>query len=68
MIIISGTKKCVHIFKLRHDIDMCIFVCITKHKQISYDLDETPHVLSWGAKPLQWCCCFEIAISPWLLC
>ena len=47
-------KKCVNYFKLRHDICICIFVCMTKYNQISCNLNEIPLVLVKGAKLLQW--------------
>jgi hypothetical protein len=45
MIIMLGRKKCVNFFKLRHNIYMCILICMTKHSQILYDLDGAPQVL-----------------------
>ena len=44
-----GIKKCVNYFKLRHDICICIFVCMTKYNQISCNLNEIPLVLVKGA-------------------
>ena len=35
MMVWLGIKKCVNYFKLRHDICICIFVCMTKYNQIS---------------------------------
>ena len=49
-----GIKKCVNYFKLRHDICICIFVCMTKYNQISCNLNEIPLVLVKGAQLLQW--------------
>ena len=43
---------------------MCIFVCMAKHGQISYDLSDISYFLLEGAKLLQWCCHFEMAVSP----
>ena len=37
MIIILGTKKYVNIFKVRCYVYMCIFVCMAKHGQISFE-------------------------------
>ena len=64
MIIMLGTKKYVNIFKVRCYVYMFIFVCMAKHGQISYDLSEIIYFLLEGAKPLQWCCHFEMAVSP----
>ena len=64
MIIIVGTKKYVNIFKVRCYVYMCIFVCMAKHGQISFDLSEITYFLLEGAKPLQWCWHFEMAVSP----
>ena len=62
MSIVTGTKRCVNIFKLRYYGYMCIFVCMTKHSQISYGLNEILYFLLEGAKPLQWCCSFGTSI------
>jgi hypothetical protein len=40
MIIILETKKSVIIFNLRYDFHMYIFVCMTKHCQLSFNLTE----------------------------
>ena len=64
MIIILGTKKYVNFFKVRCCVYMCIFVCMAKYGQISYDLSEIPYFLLEGAKLLQWYCHFEMAVSP----
>jgi hypothetical protein len=40
MVIILETKKGVNIFKLRCNVHMCTFVCMTKHCQLSLNLTE----------------------------
>ena len=49
-----GIKKCVNYFKLRDDISICIFACMTKYNQILCNLNEIPLVLVKDAKLLQW--------------
>ena len=65
MMVWLGVKKFVNYFKLRHDICICIFVCMTKYNQISRNLNEIPLVLVRGAKLLQWYYWFGMAISAW---